>query len=216
MFNENIYFCPYCNIKTNNNVCCELCANDLKDFVNTNVGKTAYCDSFTAPFLYEGIIRDAMLKFKFDNKKNYCKSFCYFMKECDIFYSDIIISVPSFRSKNSYNTADLLAKRMSRFLNIKYERRAIRKVRETKLQHECDFKSRLLNLSDSFLADGNLISGKDILICDDIITSGSTIDEVAKACKQAGAKNVYAIAFAVSNGAFKNFSDFNKKFEIKF
>ena len=157
-----------------------------------------------------------MLKFKFDNIKNYCKSFCYFMKECDIFYSDIIISVPSFRSKNRYNTADLLAKRMSRFLNIKYERRAIRKVRETKLQHECDFKSRLLNLSDSFLADGNLISGKDILICDDIITSGSTIDEVAKACKQAGAKNVYAIAFAVSNGAFKNLSDFNKKFEIKF
>ena len=215
MFKENIYFCPYCNIKTNNDICCELCANDLKNFVNKNVGKTEYCDSFTAPFVYEDIVRNAMLNFKFDNKKNYCESFCYFMKECDIFYSDIIVSVPSFHSKNRYNTADLIAKRMSKFLKVKYDRRAIRKVRETKLQHECDFKSRLLNLNDSFVASGNSVSGKEILICDDIITSGSTIDEVAKACKKAGAKNVYAIAFAISNGAFKNFSDFNKNFEIK-
>ncbi len=203
-------------MKTSNDICCDLCANDLKKFINTNVGKTEYCDSFTAPFLYDDIIREAMLSFKFNNKKNYCESFCYFMKECDIFYSDIIVCVPSFRSKNRYNTADILAKRMSKLLNIKYERRAIKKVKETKLQHECDFKSRLLNLNDSFVANEKLISGKDILICDDIITSGSTIDEVAKACKKIGAKNVYAIAFAVSNGSFTNFSDLDKKFEIKF
>lgn len=203
-------------MKISNDICCDLCANDLKKFINTNVGETEYCDSFTAPFLYDDIIREAMLNFKFNGKKNYCESFCYFMKECDIFYCDIIICVPSFRRKSRYNTADLLAKRMSKFLNIKYERRAVKKVKETKLQHECDFKSRLLNLNDSFVANEKLIKGKDILICDDIITSGSTIDEVAKACKKVGAKNVYAIAFAVSNGSFKNFSDLHKKFEIKF
>ena len=203
-------------MKTNNNICCELCTNDLKNFVNTNVGKTEYCDSFTAPFLYDDIIREAMLNFKFNNKKNYCESFCYFMKECDICYCDIVVCVPSFRNKNRYNTADLLAKRMAKFLNVKYERRAIKKVKETKLQHECDFKNRLLNLNDSFIANEKLISGKDILICDDIITSGSTIDEVAKACKKAGAKNVYAVAFAVSNGSFRNFDDIVEKFEIKF
>lgn len=216
MFEDNVYFCPYCNVKTNNNICCELCTNDLKNFVNTNVGKTEYCDSFTAPFLYDDIIREAMLNFKFNNKKNYCESFCYFMKECDICYCDIVVCVPSFRNKNRYNTADLLAKRMAKFLNVKYERRAIKKVKETKLQHECDFKNRLLNLNDSFIANEKLISGKDILICDDIITSGSTIDEVAKACKKAGAKNVYAVAFAVSNGSFRNFDDIVEKFEIKF
>lgn len=203
-------------MKTNNNICCELCATDLKNFVNTNVGKTEYCDSFTAPFVYDDIIREAMLNFKFNNKKNYCESFCYFMKECDIFYCDAIVCVPSFRNKNRYNTADLIAKRISKLLNVKYERRAIKKVKETKLQHECDFKSRLLNLNDSFIANEKLISGKDILICDDIITSGSTIDEVAKACKKVGAKNVYAVAFAVSNGSFKNFDDMTEKFEIKF
>lgn len=216
MFKDNVYFCPYCNVKTNNNICCELCANDLKRFINTNVGKTEYCDSFTAPFLYDDIIREAMLSFKFNNKKNYCESFCYFMKECDIFCSDIIVCVPSFRNKNRYNTADLLAKRMSKFLNVKYERRAIKKVKETKFQHECDFNSRLLNLNDSFIANEKLIRGKDILICDDIITSGATIDEVAKACKRSDAKNVYAVAFAVSNGSFKNFDDITEKFEIKF
>ena len=61
MFSENVYFCPYCGVKTNNNICCEICSNELKKFVNKNIGKTEFCDAFTAPFVYDDIVRDAML-----------------------------------------------------------------------------------------------------------------------------------------------------------
>ena len=178
MFKENIYFCPYCGIKTNNDVCCEICSNELKKFVNKNIGSTEFCDAFTAPFVYDDIVRDAVHNFKFEKRRNYCESFGYFMASCDLFYSDMIISVPSFNNKKKYNTSDLLAKYIS--------------------------------------ASPKKLNNLNILICDDIITSGSTIDEVAKACKKSGAKNVYAVAFAVSNGAFAECYSGGKNWDVKF
>ena len=216
MFEEDVYFCPYCGVKTNNNICCEKCSNDLKKFVNKNIGTTEFCDAFTAPFVYDDMVRDAMLNFKFGQRKNYCESFGYFMANCDLFYSDIIISVPSLYKSRKYNTSDLLAQYMSKFLNIRYERRAVRKIRYTKFQHECDFSKRLSNLNGSFSASGKNLNNMNILICDDIITSGSTIDEVAKVCKNAGAGNVYAVAFAVSNGAFADCYTLGVNWDVEF
>lgn len=216
MFKEDIYFCPYCGIKTNNNICCEICSNELKKFVNKNIGSTEFCDAFTAPFVYDDIVRDAVHNFKFEKRRNYCESFGYFMASCDLFYSDIIISVPSFDNKKKYNTSDLLAKYMSKLLNIRYQRHAVSKIRNTKFQHECDFSKRLSNLNDCFSASPKKLNNLNILICDDIITSGSTIDEVAKACKKSGARNVYAVAFAVSNGAFADCYSGGKNWDVKF
>ena len=216
MFKENVYFCPYCGIKTNNNICCEICSKELKKFVNENTGTTEFCDAFTAPFVYEDIVREAVHNFKFEKRKDYCQSFGYFMANCDLFHSDIIISVPSFNKMKKYNTSDLLAKYMAKSLNIRYERRAINKIRYTKFQHECEFSKRLSNLNDCFSANPKKMNNLNILICDDIITSGSTIDEVAKACKKSGARNVYAVAFAVSSGAFAKCYSVGKNWDVKF
>ncbi|MDE5600329.1 MAG: hypothetical protein K2I60_01800 [Oscillospiraceae bacterium] len=210
MFIKQVYRCPYCNVKTSNAICCSSCADDLKQFVNNKTGKTPYCDEFSAPLVYDDIVRDAIIRFKFNDCPDYYEGFAQLMSSCNFLDADIIISVPSFKKNKKYNTSALLAKCISKQIGIDYEPRAVKKIRETKYQHQCDFEQRLTNLDDSFVAKPRKASGKNILICDDIITSGSTIDEIAKACKHARANKVYAIAIAISNVAFHYENNINK------
>ena len=80
----------------------------------------------------------------------------------------------------------------------------VKKVRATKYQHECDLKERLTNLQGAFVVRGWRADLKSVLICDDIVTSGVTIDELAKTLKQAGAVRVGAVAIAISKIVLKH------------
>ncbi len=195
--------CPYCYEKTSNYVSCERCANQLKNLVNVKSGSTKDCYSFTAPFIYKDIVRDAILTFKFEKKIEYCKSFCYFIKACNTYLADILVYVPNNDGK--FNSSKEIAKILKRKLKIKLQNNAITKVKKTKCQHNCNFKERYINLNGAFIANEKKVRGKTILICDDIITTASTMQEMASALKKSGALKVFGIAFAISENS-KNYN----------
>lgn len=197
-FNSNI--CPYCKEKINGFIACRLCSKDLKKLINKNWGSTKDCYFFTAAFKYKEIVRDSILNFKFLKNISFCKSFCEFMAAIKIDKFDVLVCVPTF--KKQFNPSKEIAKVLKKKIKIKFCPNAVKKIKQTKDQHNCKFNERQTNLKDAFVANPKKVVGKSILICDDVITTACTIQEIAKSCKKAGAKKVGAISFAVSEFMF--------------
>lgn len=196
MFFKNNNICPYCEEIINGNVACSNCSKVLKMLINKHIGKTKDCNFFTAAFLYKDIVRDAILNFKFKQNTSFCYSFCSFMATSITNNFDILVCVPTFDEK--FNPSKEIAKKLKKKLKIKFCKDAVVKIKKTKHQHNCKLSERVINLKNAFRADNKKLKNKTVLICDDVITTSSTIQEMSYACKQAGAKYVCAIAFAIS------------------
>lgn len=111
---------------------------------------------------------------------------------------DLIVCVPATAAKKrerGYNQSDLLCRKLSEILNIPYEN-AIVKTRETRGQKQLSRAERVRNLDNCFRANRKSVGGKTVLIVDDIMTTGLTLESVCKALKKAGARKVYAATVA--------------------
>lgn len=112
---------------------------------------------------------------------------------------DLITPVPLSRSRlkqRGYNQADLLARPLALAKKIPYSRKAIKRIRDTESQTELSAQERMQNVSGAFLAKSAQVSGKTVLIIDDVATTGATIQACAQALLTAGAKDVYALTLA--------------------
>ena len=198
MFFDEVYRCPYCGEPISNRVACKECAEKLSDFVNFKKMKTAYCNEIVAPFIYDGLVRGAVLDYKFGGKVDNCESFAFFMKNCDLAKADLVVGVPCFKNRQKAKVAKNLTLAFSRATRLKCSFLAVKKVKKTHFQHESGLSQRRTNLRGAFEVRSRKIKNKKILICDDIITSGSTVNELAYVLKEAGAVKVSAVAVAIS------------------
>src|SRR4030042_5942767 len=97
---------------------------------------------------------------------------------------DIITSVPlglvRFEERG-YNQATLLARPIALCLKVPLYLRALTRTRETRTQVGLTVKERQENLADAFRANSRLVNGKNILMVDDVATTGATLNACAKA-----------------------------------
>jgi predicted amidophosphoribosyltransferase len=78
--------------------------------------------------------------------------------------------------------------------------RMLRQTRPTRDQRELDRDERARNVADSMRARGARHAGREVVIVDDVVTTGATIDEAARALRAAGFLPVCAIALAATPG----------------
>lgn len=112
---------------------------------------------------------------------------------------DLIVPVPLHRDRlreRGYNQSALLARQIGRFWNVPVDCADLKKVRSTPPQVTLARKERALNVCGAFSWEGKPIKGQQVLLVDDVMTSGSTINECARVLKQAGAVLVDALALA--------------------
>jgi len=105
---------------------------------------------------------------------------------------DLVVPIPLHKKKRwerGFNQVELFIKAFS-----KPDIVLIRK-KQTITQVNLSRKERLINIKDAFIVTGN-VNGKNILLVDDVMTSGATLEEAAVALKQAGAARVYALVWA--------------------
>ncbi|GHT90094.1 hypothetical protein FACS1894113_5610 [Alphaproteobacteria bacterium] len=115
-----------------------------------------------------------------------------------IFDADFIIPVPSFWTRTlrrGFNPADIIAIELSKNLNIPLDLKALKRIRKTEYQKNKTKVEREKNIENAFLCEGN-IRGKKILLIDDVMTTGTTLNECAKALKMAGASVVVGLTIA--------------------
>ncbi len=155
---------------------------------------------------YEGAIRDGVLRLKYQYGENAAKYLCRELRD-NLFRSgvvsqcDMITFVPmtlTRKNKYGYNQAEIIAELLSEELGIPVAKNLIRKKHTRKAQHEQSLEQRKVLASKIYKSGRNRldITGKTILLCDDIITSGSTLSECARVLRDRGAKKVYCAVLA--------------------
>ena len=116
--------------------------------------------------------------------------------------ADIIVPVPLFWWKNlrrGYNQAALLSEIISQECDIKIND-IMRRIKNTKSQTKLDEQARRKNVLNAFALKSNRIKDKIVLLVDDVMTTGATINECARVLKNAGAKEVYSCVAAITPG----------------
>lgn len=115
---------------------------------------------------------------------------------------DLILPVPIHpikKTERGYNQSYYIAKGVSKVTNIKIVNNVLIRKIYTKSQSLHNKKQRLENIKDIFdIKNGHIIKGKNIIILDDIITTGSTVKEIAKICKNNGAAKILAASIALT------------------
>ncbi len=113
---------------------------------------------------------------------------------------DLVVPVPlhiTRERQRSYNQAALLARGLAQRLKLACRPRALRRRWGTPKQSLLGARGRRHNLRGAFeAAEPDWLRGRTVLVIDDIMTTGSTLDEVAKSLLQAGAWRVWALAIA--------------------
>lgn len=183
---------------------CEKCADTLHLTAEGGRRNGEYYDYCVSPLYYTGDVRKSLLRFKFRGASQYAEAYGKILAACirdhiDVQY-DIISWVPLSNKRKrtrGYDQAFLLASATALELDIELTE-TLRKPIDIRAQSELKGKDeRVANISGAYEAvDSELIKDKCVLIIDDIVTTGSTLEESAKTLLAAGAKNVVCAVFA--------------------
>lgn len=186
--------CKKCEINLNNIV-----KNKIDKYTDKNFEKHLYL------FKYEGILKERLIKFKFNDKPYVYKAFVNFLiknkKICRFLKSyDIIIPVPIHYNRKvtrGYNQSALIARNLAKELEIKYEEKVLLKRVNNKPQSTKNKKDRKENVIGVYHTKNEYkLLNKNVLLLDDIYTTGSTVNECSKLLKIAGAKKIDVITIA--------------------
>jgi competence protein ComFC len=116
---------------------------------------------------------------------------------------DIIIPVPLHHLKKSergYNQSYYISKGVNKILKLVLDEKSAKRIKYTETQTSMNIKEREKNIAGAFrVKDNKNISGKNILIIDDVITSGNTVSEFGRTLKQSGAGAIYAASLAIAD-----------------
>lgn len=157
-----------------------------------------------SPFIYEKEIKRAICDFKFNGKiefsEHLAKCMAQVVKESyDLKDFDFITAVPlSSKGKKvrGYNQSEILARIAAKNLNLLYVE-TLSKIKENKKQYTLSKNERKENVKGVYtVLEKTKVLGKQILLCDDIVTTGSTLNECAKMLYLAGAKKICCVTVA--------------------
>ncbi len=115
--------------------------------------------------------------------------------------SPIVIPVPLSHKRfnwRGFNQAELIARHLAEHFGWEIDTNVISRMKTSKPQADIENKEeREMNIKDNFVpAPGIDVSNKDFILIDDVVTTGSTINECAKILKQSGAKSVIGLTIA--------------------
>lgn len=153
--------------------------------------------------IYEGIIKECIHLFKYKRKLSLVKPLSGLMidfagKFLDTSKIDLIVPVPLHKTKErsrEFNQAKLLAYQLSQALNKQLQDKLLIKTRAIVAQASLPKSKRRKNVQGAFKALTD-IEHTNILLIDDVLTTGSTVNECAKTLLDAGAKNVDVFTLA--------------------
>ncbi len=103
---------------------------------------------------------------------------------------------PKRKKERSYNQSLLLARELARELDAEVLAGALVRQSNTPPQVGLTATQRRANVRGAFAADAARLAGRDVVIVDDIVTTGSTVMACARACRRAGAARLFVAAVA--------------------
>ena len=186
--------CPQCGLASSgtglNAIVCGSCLNSPPDF-----------DATRAVFLYAYPIDAMMLRYKYGNMLNLGNTFGEFLTEkvnvehC-LKNIDLIIPMPMHPTRlkeRGFNQALEIAKVLTKNCKEKLDYNSVERQTLTPPQASLPLKERVKNIKGAFKVKADKLDklqGKRIAIVDDVMTTGASLNELAKTLKKAGASHV--------------------------
>ncbi|MBO5142578.1 MAG: ComF family protein [Clostridia bacterium] len=200
--------CGFCNVIINEEYTCKKCKKKLEYICTKDIleeVKDKYFDYFISAYFYEDVIRIKILDFKFNNKKYLYKALSeeliYKIKSFTNFV-DCVMFVPVSLKRyieRGYNQSKMIAKFVAENIDKPLMQFVFVKIKNNKKQSSLKIDDRIKNVKDVYkIIRKNAVKGKNILLIDDIYTTGATVNECSKILKQNGAKQVIVATVAKS------------------
>ncbi len=198
-----------------NKTLCDNCNTDKirvpETFFSSRSYSSRYFDKHTSPFYYDSPVRDGIHNLKYKGFKR-CSEF-FAQEMANVIERDFSDEEPDFitcvpmskrrRREKDYNQCEYLIKHISKAFGYKPTPKLLMKIKDTPTQVNLKYKERITNLKGAFEANPKYnIKGKTVLLCDDVMTTGSTLNECSKALKKAGAKRVICVTAAINHEKF--------------
>lgn len=188
--------CPVCHEKSLEGKPCRACQSQT--LLQSHMALFSYKDKKIAHILHE--IKYHYVEEYFDFFRDFISQ--YFRLYRSAYENiDIIAFVPLHKrryAERGFNQAKVFADMVADELDLPCES-VIERKRYTKQQMKLKRENRLHNLKEAFfIPDNTKIMNKNILLVDDVFTTGSTLGECAKQLKNAGARHIYG--FSIGRG----------------
>jgi ComF family protein len=185
--------CPRCGRPQSHGVLCPGC-----------VDWQAEIDGIRSPFLFDGVIRQAIHELKYRNLRALVPSLAEFLYDYILenpVPGDILVPVPIHRKRwreRGYNQSALLARELGRLSGLTVvESYLIRHSYAPPQARSASVTERQKNVAGAFTCLDTQLQGKRVLLIDDVSTSGATLNTCARALKTAGAAAVWGLALAL-------------------
>ncbi len=190
------YTCMLCDEETiiGGDGLCDACREKIRYMPNPTCLQPL--DDLTIGLQYSKQIASAVLRFKENEQTEYAGFFTQYLSVPEQWNADILIPVPMHPIKKrirGFNHGELLCAYLSHATGIPFSTKLLYKVKLTAEQKALNAAERHKNLKNSFEANP-LVKGLNIVIVDDVFTTGATVYECAKTLKLAGANKVFLAA----------------------
>jgi ComF family protein len=181
---------------------CDIC------WMPVRAGRCSHCvaepprfTSLRAAFIMEDGARRLAHELKYEGMTALAEPMAELMvRQVDLDNADIVVAVPLYRSRErarGYNQAAALARHLAAPIEVRFDARALRRVRNTEpLAKTMHREQRRTIVNGAFAARRERVEGRRILLIDDVVTTGATLDACAAALLDADATEVRCLTWA--------------------
>lgn len=215
-FGKEEYICNDCQdrlVFCSGKPCCKRCGK-----IQVSLGEKGICyrcatntslryKRAVAALKYDDVSSLGILRYKDGQGETAGKVFAYLMAErmkselSGTEFDAIVGVAPSVKRnrKRGFDPVGEICRNLSKITGILYLEGVLRKIKKTPKQSGLDYERRVKNLIGSIgLSKSADVTGKRILLVDDVMTTGSTVNECAYVLTRGGAKEVYVLTFATT------------------
>lgn len=184
--------CPRCGKPQSSGILCPVC-----------VGWRAEIDGIRSPFRFDGVIRQAIHQLKYRNLKALALPLSQLLQDylnTNHLPGEVLVPAPLHRKRlreRGYNQSGLLARELGKLVNLPVvDDCLIRQHHALPQARTSTVDERRSNVAGAFSCRDRSLHDKQVLLIDDVSTSGATLDACAAALKAAGAASVWGLVLA--------------------
>ena len=184
--------CPMCGKPQPSGILCPSC-----------VSWQARIDGIRSPFRFDGVMRQAIYQLKYRNLRALASTLAKLLNDylgINPVPGEVLVPVPLHQKRlreRGYNQSSLLAQELGKLTKLPVVDNCLIRQRHTPPQARTStVDERRSNVADAFTCRDHRLQDRQVLLIDDVSTSGATLDACAAALKAAGATSVWGLVLA--------------------